>query len=70
MLDSILPANVGSTDRLVRILIGIALLTLTVAGPRSAWGYLGLIPLLTGLVGRCPLYAVLGISTTARRRTS
>ena len=70
MLDSILPANVGPTDRLVRILIGLALLTLTVAGPHSAWGYLGLIPLLTGLVGRCPLYAMLGLSTASRRRTS
>jgi hypothetical protein len=68
MLDSILPSNVGPLDRLVRIALGVALLMLTVSGPHTAWGYLGFIPLLTGIVGRCPLYGLLGISTAPRRR--
>lgn len=55
--------NVGSTDRWVRILIAIALLALVFYGPKTAWGYLGLIPLITGLFGYCPLYRILGRKT-------
>lgn len=52
--------NIGSTDRIIRIVIGIGLLLLAVEGPRTAWGYIGLVPLLTGIIGYCPLYRVLG----------
>ena len=55
--------NVGTVDRILRVLIGIALLVLVVAGPKTLWGLIGAIPLLTGLVGSCPLYSALGIST-------
>lgn len=55
--------NMGSLDRLVRIVVGIALLAIVFVGPETRWGWLGLVPLLTGLVGRCPLYRVLGIDT-------
>jgi len=55
--------NVGSADRWVRVLIGIALLALVFYGPKTAWGYLGLIPLITGLFGYCPLYRTLGRKT-------
>lgn len=55
--------NVGSTDRAIRIVAGIALLSLAFIGPRTAWGYLGLVPLLTGLVRWCPLYTLLHLST-------
>ena len=53
-----MPRNMGSTDRIIRIIVGIVLLSLVFIGPRTAWGYLGLIPLVTALVGDCPLYAV------------
>lgn len=66
MLNNILPRNLSAADRTIRVLLGLALLTLVVIGPRSAWGYLGLIPLGTGLLGRCPLYALLRISTQHR----
>ena len=56
-----LRGNVGGLDRALRVGIGIMLLSLMVVGPRTTWGLLGLIPLVTGLVGWCPLYAVLGI---------
>ena len=60
-------ANTGSLDRALRALIGIAVLALAFTGPRSAWGYLGFIPLVTAAVGFCPLYAVLGLDTRGRR---
>jgi Inner membrane protein YgaP-like, transmembrane domain len=58
--------NMGSTDRAIRIVIGAALLLLVFAGPRTAWGWLGLIPLATAFGGFCPLYRVLGLSTNRK----
>jgi hypothetical protein len=55
--------NEGRLDRVVRVIIGIGVLSLVFVGPQTAWGYLGAVPLLTGLVGICPLYSVLGINT-------
>jgi hypothetical protein len=55
--------NESSIDRALRVVIGIVLLSLVVVGPKTLWGLLGLVPLLTGLVGFCPLYRLLGIST-------
>jgi Inner membrane protein YgaP-like, transmembrane domain len=55
--------NVGSVERAIRTITGIAILSLAFVGPRSPWAYLGIIPLATGLMGWCPAYALLGIST-------
>jgi hypothetical protein len=55
--------NEGTIDRAVRIVLGLGLLSLVFVGPQSSLGYLGLLPLATGLVGFCPLYKVLGLST-------
>ena len=55
--------NEGTIDRVARVILGLALLSLTVVGPRTLWGLVGLAPLATGLVGFCPLYRLLGIST-------
>lgn len=57
--------NESSVDRALRVVLGIVVLSLVVVGPRSPWGLLGLVPLLTGLVGFCPLYRVVGITTCA-----
>ena len=57
--------NESSIDRALRVVIGIVVLSLVVVGPKTMWGLLGLVPLLTGLVGFCPLYRLLGISTCA-----
>ncbi|CAN7759194.1 DUF2892 domain-containing protein [Variovorax sp. LjRoot84] len=57
--------NVGAADRLLRITAGAALIGLSAAGTIGPWGYLGIVPLLTGLSGACPAYALLGVSTCA-----
>jgi hypothetical protein len=55
--------NEGSVDRLLRVIVGAVILSLAFVGPKSPWAYLGLVPLVTGLVGWCPLYALLGLSS-------
>lgn len=62
-LEKILPRNEHTVDRGLRIMLGVALLALTFVGPQTRWGLLGLVPLATGLLGSCPLYTLLGIST-------
>lgn len=55
--------NVGGIDRIVRIIAGLALIGLTLSGTIGAWGWIGVVPLLTAAIGNCPLYSVLGFST-------
>lgn len=55
--------NEGTLDRLFRAAVGIGLLSIVFVGPQTPWGWLGLIPLGTSLMGWCPLYSLLGIST-------
>lgn len=58
-------ANVGGIDRILRVLIGLALLAflLLFEGPARWWGVIGVVPLVTGFMGFCPLYALLGLDT-------
>lgn len=63
MFEKILPRNEHTVERAARVLLGIGLLAIAFVGPRTPWGYLGIIPLVTGLVGSCPLYTLFGIST-------
>jgi len=55
--------NVGTIDRWARIILGIVLIGLTLAGTIGAWGWIGVIPLATGVFKFCPLYTVLGMNT-------
>jgi hypothetical protein len=55
--------NEGTIDRALRIVAGIGILSLVFVGPQTPWGWIGLVPLVTGLVGVCPVYSVLGIRT-------
>jgi hypothetical protein len=55
--------NVGDLERIIRIIAGISIISLAFVGPRYPWAYLGIVPLATGLMGWCPPYAMLGIST-------
>ncbi|HEY6001936.1 MAG TPA: DUF2892 domain-containing protein [Anaeromyxobacter sp.] len=55
--------NAGAVDRAARILAGIAILSMTMVGPRSLYGLLGGVPLVTGLLGFCPVYQLAGIRT-------
>jgi len=58
-----MPTNESTADRALRVVLGIAILSLAFVGPRTPWGYLGFVPLLTGVFGFCPLYTVFGYST-------
>ncbi|MGC8466857.1 MAG: YgaP family membrane protein [Acidithiobacillus sp.] len=55
--------NEGSVDRVLRVVVGIVLIALVFVGPKTPWGWIGLLPLITGLVGVCPAYSLLGIRT-------
>ena len=55
--------NENELDRILRVVVGLAILSLAFFGPKTYWGFAGLVPLLTGLVGRCPLYSIFGFST-------
>jgi hypothetical protein len=55
--------NEGKIDRIVRVILGAALIALVFVGPQTAWGWVGVVPLFTGLVGNCPVYSLFGINT-------
>ena len=57
--------NEGTIDRAARIVLGLAILSLTQVGPATPLGYVGIVPLAIGLLGFCPLYRILGINTCA-----
>jgi hypothetical protein len=55
--------NEAIWDRAIRVVLGVGLLSLAFVGPQTPWGYIGILPLVTGLAGYCPLYQLLGLST-------
>jgi hypothetical protein len=61
-------ANVGTTDRMLRILAGVALIGLAAAGSIGLWGYVGVVLLLTGLFRFCPAYPLLGMNTCGLKK--
>ena len=61
--------NVGTTDRTLRIILGLGLLSLVFIGPQTLWGLVGLVPLITGLARFCPAYRVAGIDSCGVRRS-
>lgn len=62
-MDGLFVVNEGKLDRWLRVVLGIGLLSLVFAGPKTPWGYLGVVPLFTGIAGMCPLYRIFGFST-------
>lgn len=62
-----MPRNEGSIDRALRVILGLVLISLVFVGPQTLWGWVGVVPLLTGLVGYCPLYSLVGINTCPTR---
>lgn len=60
--------NVGTVDRILRIVIGLALIGLTLFGSIGPWGWIGVVPLITASLGTCPLYTVLGFSTCPMKK--
>jgi hypothetical protein len=61
--------NIGNTERIIRIVAGLVLIALAASNTVGVWGWLGLLPLATGLVGWCPPYSLLGINTCKNRNT-
>jgi len=55
--------NIGGIDKILRIALGLILISLVFIGPATVWGWLGVIPLVTGLFGLCPLYSIFGINS-------
>lgn len=55
--------NVGSIDRILRIILGLGLISIVFVGPQTPWGWIGVVPLLTAIFGVCPAYALFGIKT-------
>ncbi len=62
-MDKIFPNNEHKIERVIRVVAGAGILSLAFIGPQTPWAYLGLIPLLTGALGSCPIYTLFGVST-------
>ncbi|MDY0205214.1 MAG: DUF2892 domain-containing protein [Pseudomonas sp.] len=56
-------SNMGTIDRGLRIIVGLVLIGLALTGTVGVWGWLGVIPVVTGALGNCPLYSVIGLNT-------
>lgn len=61
-------ANVGSIDRTIRIVVGLCLIGATLAGAIGVWGWIGIVPILTGSFARCPAYLPFGMSTCKKSK--
>ncbi len=59
--------NVGSADRLFRIVLGLVLIALVFVGPKTPWGWIGIVPLVTGFLRTCPLYSLIGVNSCKAR---
>lgn len=62
--------NVGTIDRTLRLAVGAGLIALVFFGPQTPWGWIGVVPLATGLLGSCPAYTLLGIRTAERNESA
>ena len=60
--------NEGGLDRMLRILVGLVLVALTLSGTIGMWGWIGVVPIVTGTLGWCPAYTLLGINTCPAKR--
>jgi hypothetical protein len=58
--------NVGKTDKIIRIVAGLALVSLAFVGPKTHWGFIGLVPLATAFIGFCPAYKLVGLNTCGK----
>lgn len=63
MWNKLLPRNEHTIERVIRVVVGLGLLALVFVGPQTYWGLAGLIFLVTGLMGSCPIYSLFGVST-------
>jgi hypothetical protein len=66
-MKNFLVVNEHPIERVIRVLVGVGLISLVFVGPKTALGWIGVIPILTGLSGLCPLYTALGFSTRPKK---
>ncbi len=59
--------NEGTVDRVIRFIVGVVLIALVFVGPKTPWGWIGLIPLVTAIIGWCPAYSLFGLSTSKKK---
>lgn len=59
-------ANIGRTDKMIRIAVGLLLISLAFIGPQTPWGFIGIVPLATAFIGFCPAYTILGVNTCGK----
>lgn len=64
-----MPTNEGTIDRILRIVAGLGILSLVFVGPQTPWGWIGVVPLLTGLIGHCPAYSLMGLNTCPMKKS-
>jgi hypothetical protein len=69
-MEDIMTANVGGLDRTLRVVAGLALIGLAATGTVGMWGYIGVVPLLTALIGYCPAYSLVGLNTCPAKTTA
>ena len=62
-MHKLFPKNEATVERAIRVVVGVAAISMVFVGPQSMLGWLGLVPLVTGLAGTCPIYTVFGFST-------
>ncbi len=62
------PTNEHMVERVLRVVLGLGILSLAFLGPKTPWAYLGIIPIVTGFLGSCPVYTLLGLSTCPLRK--
>ncbi|HEY3451523.1 MAG TPA: DUF2892 domain-containing protein [Myxococcales bacterium] len=62
-MSKLLARNVGTADRIIRVVLGLGMLSLTFVGPHTLWGLVGLVPLATAAIGSCPAYSLIGVAT-------
>jgi len=67
-MSKLFPRNEHDVERILRVVAGVVILSLAFVGPKTAWGYLGLVPIVTGAIGSCPLYTLLGLSTCPMKK--
>ncbi len=69
-MSNFLKRNVHPVERVIRVGLGLILVALAATGSIGLWGYIGAVPILTGLLGSCPIYTLVGISTCPLRKTT
>jgi hypothetical protein len=67
--ENLMKTNVGTVDRVLRVVLGLALIGLAATGTVGWWGYLGVVPLATGVFRFCPAYPLLGINTCSMKKS-